>query len=122
MSNKVALDRFGKLLMTKVRDEAITNWRMIVQGTLKGERASRIREVLKAVPENQQAVFLQLVPDVVDTVLHHLLWTFEQVEDVDIAVRLDDQTVPSLREASDGLAGELYSDEGWIARFSKEHP
>jgi len=53
-------------------------------------------------------------------VLHHLLWTFEQNEHIRIAVDLPDERVESLNAISDGLPGELYSDEGWIARFSKE--
>jgi hypothetical protein len=61
-----------------------------------------------------------LVPEIVDAVLHHLLWTFEQNEHIRIAMDLADEQVESLNAISDGLPGELYSDEGWIARFSKE--
>jgi hypothetical protein len=28
--------------------------------------------------------------------------------------------IEELRDISDGLPGELYSDEGWISRFSEE--
>jgi len=61
------------------------------------------------------ALIERLVPKIVDTVLHHLVWTLEQVEDVDIAVHLRNGSVPSLREVIDGLAGELYD---WIEWFS----
>ena len=118
--SQAALDAFGRLLMAKVRDEAISDWRMIVEGQMKGELSVKVREKLTVFSETQRDVFLSLLPEIVDTVLHHLLWTLEQAEDVDVAVRADGVSVRSIRDASDGLAGELYSDEGWIARFSKE--
>jgi len=37
------------------------------------------------------ALIERLVPKIVDTVLHHLVWTLEQVEDVDIAVHLSER-------------------------------
>lgn len=118
--SQAALDQFGQLLMTKVRDQSISDWKKIVDGRMKGVSSVRIREVLSPLSEEQRQVFLSLVPEIVDTVLHHLLWTFEQEDDVRIGVVADDEDIASLNDVSDGLAGELYSDEGWIARFSKE--
>jgi len=118
--SQAALDLFGRLLMTKVRDETISDWKMIADGRMKGERAVRLRQILDHFSDVERQAFLALVPEIVDSVLHHLLWTMEQSNDVRIGVVADNKDVPSLREVSDGLAGELYSDEGWIPRFSKE--
>ena len=118
--NQTALDLFGRLLITKVRDEAISDWRMIIGGSMKGETSVKVREMLAPFSEQQRNVVISLVPKVVDTVLHHLLWTLEQTNEVKIGVLAHNQEVASLKEVSDGLAGELYSDDGWIARFSKE--
>jgi hypothetical protein len=118
MSDK-ALDFFGQLLMTKVRDEAIWDWKMIISGQMKGEKSENVRRAWKWPPEDK-ALFLSLLPEIVDRVLHDLLWMFEQNEHVRIAVDLPDDNVENLNAISDGLAGELYSEEGWIARFSKE--
>lgn len=117
---KAALELFGRLLMTKVRDKAILEWKMISDGRMKGESAPKIREILDTFSAEQREAFLLLVPQIVDTTLHHLLWTLEQQEDVMVHVRAGEQDVPDLKEVSDGLAGELYTDEGWIARYSRE--
>jgi len=113
------LDYFGELLMRRVRDEAISDWDMIVDGRMKDEGSKIIRAELshRAFNKDQIDVIQWLVPQIVDTALHHLLWTLEQEENVDIAVKTRTKEVPSLREVSDGLAGELYD---WIPRFSKE--
>jgi hypothetical protein len=119
--SKAALDKFGKLLMTQVRDESISDWKLIVDGQMKDEDSKRICARLSEFTPHQRDVLLGLVPEIVDTVLHHLLWTLEQEGDVvQIGVRAKGGFVSSLNEVFDGLAGELYSEDGWIARFSKE--
>lgn len=115
-----ALDTFGQMLMSNVRDEAISDWKMIIDGRMKDESSERVRTTLASLSNAQRDAVLRLIPQVVDTVLHHLLWTLEQTENVNVSVQSNDEFVPSLREASDGLSGELYSDEGWIARYSSE--
>lgn len=118
--SQVALDKFGQLLMKRVRDEAVTDWKMMIDGRMKGASAEKVREFLGRLSEADKKLFSQLIPGVVDTVLHHLLWTVEQESDLYVGVETDNG-IENLREISDGLPGELYSDEGWIARFSKEH-
>jgi len=117
--SQVALDKFGQLLMKRVRDEAVTDWKMMIDGRMKGASAEKVREFLGRLSEADKKLFSQLIPGVVDTVLHHLLWTAEQESDLYVGVETDNG-IENLREISDGLPGELYSDEGWIARFSKE--
>jgi len=119
MSN-AALDVFGKVLMTKVRDEAISDWRMIADGRMKGDLAAKARALLSTLSDEQRSAFVSLIPAVVDTVLHHLLWTLEQEDNLRIGVKSGIHDVPDLRAISDGLAGELPSADGWIVRFSRE--
>ena len=111
-----ALDHFGEILIKRVRAEAILDWTKILDGRMKGVRAERLRPELSGLDPGQMALIQRLLPQVVDTVLHHLLWTLEQEESIDVAVRTAEGLVPSLREVSDGLAGELY---GWIPRFGE---
>ena len=115
-----ALDLFGELLMTKVRDEAILVWKMIVDGSMKGVTSERVNKMLSLYPDGYKNIIKSLVPDIVDTVLHHLLWTLDQNDNIHIRVTIDNQEIPSLKDISGDLPGELYADDGWIARFSKE--
>jgi hypothetical protein len=116
-ATKEALAHFGELLIRRVREKAILDWTKILDGRMKGETAERLRPELSRLDPGELALIERLVPQIVDTALHHLLWTLEQEESVDIAVKTSAGVVPSLREVSDGLAGELYE---WIPRFSKE--
>jgi len=114
------LDRFGRLLMSEVRDRSIRHWKMIAEGSMKGEEALRLHEQFSQMTSHDQDVAMMCAPQIIDIVLHNLLAMFNQEEDLEVSLKLGDGIVPSLRDASDGLCGELYSEEGWIARFSRE--
>lgn len=98
LRERVALDRFGRILMSRVRDEAIRH--------------------CDAAADARGGV--TLVPKIVDETLHRLLSMIGDEDMVALSVFAAGKEHPSLREASDDLPGELYSERGWIARFSKE--
>lgn len=117
--SQAALDKFGHVIMKRVRDEAVTDWKMMIDGRMKGESAEKVRELIQSLSDADKKLLLQLIPGIVDTVLHHLLWTVEQESDLQIGIKMDD-SIEDLRDISDGLPGELYTDKGWIARYSEE--
>lgn len=108
LRERVALDRFGKLLVSRVRDEAIRHCDATVDDTMKGGGQGNVPAALA------------FVPKIVDVTLHRLLCMIGDEDMLALAVFAAGKEYPSLREASDDLAGELYSERGWIARFSKE--
>lgn len=107
------LEEFGRLLMTRVRDEAIEQWDMIISGQMKDADSQRIHRVISHWPSEHRKVLEDLIPQIVDTTLHHLMWTVEQQE----RVRLSVDTGAQLREVSDGLPGDLI---GWREKFSRQ--
>lgn len=115
-----ALDTLGRILMTRVRDKSVSEWDRIVAGEMKDASSRQIHSDLHQLGDASAAMVSRLIPAVVDTVIHHLLWTLEQEQRLDLVVRLEKASVSNLRDVSDGLPGELYTEEGWIARFSRE--
>jgi len=107
------LDEFGRLLMTKVRDKAIDEWDAMIDGRMKGDTAKKVGKDLKSFSEEERAILKRLVPEIVDTALHHLMWTLEQHDEVSLRMG----TGPELRSISDGLTGDL---ETWKERYSKQ--
>lgn len=108
------LDEFGERLMVHVRDEAISNWQMILNGTMKGERADFIRSQI----DSSNTDLSLLIPEVVDSVLHWLLVWAESDPNFVLCWKRNG-TLEDLEENSDGLAGELYGRNGWIAKYSR---
>jgi hypothetical protein len=119
MNNNNILDYFGKILMSDVRDETITSWDMIVNGKMKGITAQQVKEKLTCFSEEQKEVLNWLIPKITDTCLHNLLVMIEQSNKVKVSVN-DGQTNIEVKQISDGLECELYTEDGWIKRFSNE--
>lgn len=120
--SKSALDYFGEIIIKRVRDEAIDDLERIISGKMKGTVNERIYARTSTFSPNDLEFIEDLLRRAVDRTLHHLLWTFEQEENLNIAINSETETVESVRDISDGLAGELYTEDGWIARFSKKPP
>jgi hypothetical protein len=118
--NKHALDFFGQILIERIRDEAIDDWERIFQGKTRDSESKKIFETISTFSPEQVQFILNLFPKIVDTTLHHLLWTFEQEENMNISVRAEENAYFNIRDISDGLAGELYTEDGWISRFSNK--
>lgn len=111
---------FGQVFIQQVRDNALFVFGRTVTGHMKGERAQEMRQQLKSFSPEQMAVVKDLVYQMVDTCLHHTLFMFQ--EHPEWVISQPDAGIGSLNELSDGLAGELYTEDGWIEQFSKYAP
>lgn len=118
--NKQVLDLFGQVLMGRIRDEAIDDWERIFQGKMRDNESKKIFETLNTFSPEQVKFIINLFPKIVDTTLHHLLWILEQEEDINVLIKAEGNKVINVREVSDGLSGELYTEDGWISRFSNK--
>ena len=114
------LDIFGTFLMTRVRDEAIKDWDMIFDGQMKDARGQRVHNEVKQLSSEARQFLRSVVSQVVDTTLHHLLWSLDEATEIKVAVHTREAYVPDIASRSDGLAGELYTEDGWIERFSTQ--
>lgn len=113
------LDKFGELLMESVRDRTISNWDKILNGKMKGLSAQQVMEKIEGFSEEQKEILKWIIPKIVDVGLHNFLAMIEECENINVEV-ISNGGNSNIRELSDGLAGELYSEDGWIYRFSKE--
>jgi hypothetical protein len=121
-ADRKALEAVGQMLAQDVRDRTIEDWDKLIDGTMKGERAAKVKKLLASFKPDQIEAVKRLFPAVIDTTLHHLLFALEQQElkkgtRVSLSVAVDGASVPDVSKVSDGLAGELY---GWIPKFSKQ--
>jgi len=119
MTNDKLLEKFGQILMTEVRDEAIEKYEMIVSGKMKSAPALELNKKLSALSEDQLFLIREVVVSSVDDTVHNFLWMLEQHEDDMELTCSKGASKANMNEVSDGLSGEIYTDDGWIAQFSK---
>lgn len=123
ISKEKALDKFGKVLVEKVRDEAIDVMCLVLRGQMNSQESKELYAEARFLSPEQINLVERFIRHTVDNTLHHFLWMIEQEDDVDLVVyETDDKKPISLKEISDGLCGEPYTEDGWIERFSQFPP
>jgi len=121
MNKRELLEQFGQLLMHDVRDKAIWRCNALATGHLKGERAAKLASAsAKLVEPAQREAVLALIPEFVDSVIFQFLFMIDDQEEVDLLLTTETGERVSLKESSDGLAGELFNQDGWIALYSQQ--
>lgn len=118
--SKDVLEYFGKTLMTEVRDRAINQWEGNIEGRMKSKHSQEIFKKLQHLNIEEREYLKQLFSEVVDTTLHYLLTMIEENEKIEMIISTESGKPLSIREISDGLAGELYTEDGWIHSFSNK--
>ncbi|MBQ6566281.1 MAG: hypothetical protein IJR93_07295 [Treponema sp.] len=108
-------DFFGKILIDDVRDRTIRNIDSIVTGRMKDEDSQCLYKKICLLSLKQNELINELIPKIVDFTLHNMLEMFEEHEEIELTVK-----GRNLNEISDGLAGELYTEDGWIQKYTKQ--
>ncbi|SDT15088.1 hypothetical protein SAMN05444162_3244 [Paenibacillaceae bacterium GAS479] len=117
----INLDLFGEIVITQVRDKAILHWEKVLSGMMKDEGSKKLFNELKnIIPEDHQDRFVDISSQIVDTTLHYLLLAIEEEREINVSIKNEDGELIEVKELSDGLPGELYSEEGWIIKYSEK--
>lgn len=116
-----SLDQFGEEFIKQVRDRSFRKYLKTKAGEMKSPTDIRLYEQLKSLTEEQLHIVDSVVFDALEYMLHQSLFMFEESEIWTIADKneLEDAGIDNLVNSSDGLSGELYSEEGWIAKYSE---
>lgn len=114
MDNNV-LDKFGKIFIDEVRDYTMDIMELILNGKMGGLVVDEIKSKISEFDKEDKEVISMIVSEAITTCMHHMLVMCEQHEEIQLLYNSKD-----LDEESDGLCGELYTEDGWIYRFSKQ--
>ncbi|MBO9204001.1 MULTISPECIES: epimerase [Niastella] len=110
---------FGKQYIKEVRDNSIYTLENIINGKMKGELNQEMFRLINNLPQAQVELLKRVAYRMIDLTLHNTLNMFEQSDSW--AISNVSEGVESINDISDGLAGELYTEDGWIKQFS-EYP
>lgn len=112
------LDEFAQRLIASVRDPAIRSCDALAKGSVGGVLGERWQLLLRSA--NAPEAIQELLPDIVDQVLFHLLDAIDN-DRLPLAL-LDGVTFRSLEELGQGEMGGLLAmgEGGWIDKFSTQ--
>lgn len=121
MNNNAPLDHFGADFINNVRDASLHTLTQMLAGKMQDRANQQLHQQIATLDEAQRAAVCAALYKAVDLTLHNTLFFFEQnIGDWRIAYSA--QGVDDLAALSDGLCGELYTEDGWIARHSEYPP
>ncbi|WP_342562790.1 epimerase [Paenibacillus sp. FSL R7-0345] len=124
MDGSENMNTFGELLINQVRDRTIEQWEKVLTGQIKSKRAVSVYEEARLKLDSPALEMVTgLVSQIVDSTLHNFLSLCEQEEKIKILFKtydIEKAEETNIVEISDGLAGELYTEDGWILKYSKK--
>ncbi len=113
-----SVDAFGRFLMANLRDEALEYYDLLVRGHWRAPELAHLQGDLGALSARQRAILRRGVVATVDHAIHHFLLSLLEQDDDGEAIRVvvGEADVAAL---SEDLDGELYTADGWLARYSR---
>ncbi|EAC5859280.1 TPA: epimerase [Listeria monocytogenes] len=113
--DKSNLTMFGEEFITSSRDRSIRHLNSLLNQEIKAPSLQDIQYKLSTMNEEEKEFITLLGVMIVDNTLFNVLTMFEQSEDKLTLLANHENIV----ETSDGLAGELFTEDGWISKFSQ---
>jgi hypothetical protein len=114
------LDVFGKFLIHGLRDSILDEMEASISGQSMRLNSYEMAQKLKNFSNEDLDVVRELFTKSIDSALSNFLWEMNEMsssqESSRIKILVDGEDITGIEPF---LQGELFSDEGWIERFSK---
>ncbi|MCK6074681.1 hypothetical protein [Paenibacillus silvae] len=118
MKEKQALDTFGQIVMSDLRDRSIDFFEQLVEGHWKSPSLEKLQAELQELNEKQINLVRSTLIRSLDRGIHDFLFKLQEQADFENDIEIKVQGVDII-QSSDGLQGELFTEDGWITNFSK---
>lgn len=116
MSHEIALDIIGTIIMEDLRDKSINYLEKLIEGKWKSPSTQQLQIDLKQFNEDQLKIIKRALIASIDTGIHDFLFKIQEQDEEGFRITVNGQNIA---EISDGLHGELFTEDGWYHRFSK---
>lgn len=116
--SKDILEDFGKCLMQYCRDRSLTMTTRVLQGKIKSPNHKIVGEILQNLTDEEK----RAIEDLAKLMFNEITFQFEQLLNEHKKYKLmytDGESAIDLLDLSDGLFGEMFGEDGWIASYSK---
>ncbi len=113
-----SLDKFGEFIVVNLRDKAIETAEMLLENRSKSPQTKILQDELSTFNAAQKAIVANTVKASIDAAIHDFLFAIEEQADFenDIQIIVNEDNIV---EMSDGLQGELFTQDGWLEKYSK---
>ena len=105
-------------MVEQVYDASFRQLSMIMTRPMRSSHRAKLFHVFRSLKPEVQSLVQDFVAEAIDRTFIEFLHLFE-VYNTPLPFRSSSGEIVDMVEVSDGLAGEPYNEDGWIARFSK---
>jgi len=117
-TNKESLKYLGEFLMMNYRDKALLTLEKAFNGKWKAQSLQDFQYVLQNLSSEQKEKLFDGFEHIITGALHDLLFSLQEGDNFKNRIHLMVDGLDAVK-ISDGLHGEQFTDDGWIAKFSK---
>jgi hypothetical protein len=115
-----AANKFGEFVVKNLWDESVEFFDLLARGHWKAPAIQQLQKDLAALSPEQRSIVRQCVLQSLGTGLHQFLFALGEAHDFKQGITVIVDGV-DIVEQSDGLHGESFGPDGWMAKYSK-HP
>ena len=112
------VEEFGDIFMEAVWDSSILQMEMILSGKMKSQEAQILNKKINKLSGDDKKLVKEIIAETIRRSIFNVLNFFDGEENYFIGFDNGEKII-NIKELSDGLAGELYGENGWIKRYSK---
>ena len=109
------LEKFGKIIAEDLRDCSLNTYLDIESGFAKAPDLVKLNLLLSKFTEEQKVIVKKLLTVAVDAGIHDFLYAIDS-EKENMEVNIGGKNIAKL---SDGLQGEIFTEDGWFAKYSQ---
>ena len=111
------LDIAGKFIMKHFRDNALLKLDSLLEGKLKAPRLLALQSYIGSLESEEKEILKKACIESIDSGLHDFLFALQEASDNNENIKFL-VNGKNIAELSDGLQGELFSEDGWFSKYS----
>jgi hypothetical protein len=112
------LDIFGQFVMENLRDRAISYYDNLARGHWKAPSLQSLQAALLSLNEREREIVRRSIVSAVDHAIHDFLFKLQEQADFEHSIEVKVNGI-NVEDRGDGLHGEPFGPDGWMAKFSK---
>ncbi len=112
------LDKGGEFIVKNLFDKGLNNMFIMMEGGFNAPPLQDLQNDLMQFSQKQKDIIKDLVINVMTAATHDFLFRLQEESDAlgEVSLRVDGEDIG---KHSDGLHGEIFTEEGWLSRYSK---
>ncbi|WP_417888156.1 DUF6547 family protein [Zunongwangia sp.] len=106
------------MIIDNLRDKQIDWFKGLIQGKWRSQESKEFHAKLSKLTQEEKQVVADVLEKILEKSMHDFLFAIQESNDLDsgLKVFMDGENVAEL---SDVLHGEIFTEDGWIERFSR---